>query len=157
MNQLKTVRPGAWALLGLSLLLLLLGLAGRGVRSDAERLARLQDQQLTLQRMIDHVAAEQNWLDGVLTRGLEAPEGLIAAYAPEASVFVRDQEETVLTHAIRLRRFALTVEAGSWETVRLLIETLERQMPPWRLTAMELSSELTGLEGTLWFEGLEPF
>lgn len=155
MSGAGSVRPQAWAALAVAVLLLVLGLAGRGVREEGRRLERVQGQARELEAMAARVVREQAWLEETLREELGLPGVLVEAYAPGAAVLVESGEDVVLSEGVRLRRTVLVLEGVAWEAVQALVGGFEGQPNPWRLQEAALETGLTGLEGRLVFEGLE--
>lgn len=156
MTGLRSVHPRVGSALAFASLFVLLGVFGRGLRGDRERLSRILAQEREVRALMEQVEGERLWLEGQLTRGLDAPQVLLDTYAPGSRISAGEPEETVLTGTYRLRRVILTVEGVPWEKVHAVIEAFEGRNPPWRLQKFAVESGLTGLEGRLHFEGMEP-
>jgi hypothetical protein len=155
MNALRRVRPRAWGALGLSGLLLIIGLGGHGLRQDRERLTRVLRLERELREMVEGVRSEQAWLDRQLIRPLDDPRTLLDTYAPGERIRIATQTSESLSGTVRLRRAELRIEGVSWEKLHEVIHAFETQTPPWRMGRFEVKSTLTGLEGEVVFEGLE--
>lgn len=155
MNVFTRVRPAAWGMLYVSLICLGLGLGLHRYRTERALLIRTRARLAGVAQRIDEAEQGQALLAQRFHRPAAGLAEVLEAYPPRGNWEVVAETVTELPMAYRHREERIQFSEWGWEDVRRLVSRAAEQSPPWRLTALEISAGLEGLEGVLTLEALD--